>query len=251
MPEGGGRTGHLLWVMCGDCSGSWNVARTAKHLQPQRAWISKDAKLSVLKKRWEIKSWNHRMVWTGRFQPCSDQGQLQPHQAAQGPIQPDFECSRHGASTSLWEACPSVSPPLYNFFSLYLLWIFQFKTIISCLSVLALLWTAPTSPCFFLDWGLQRWMQYSRWDLSRVERGAESPPSEDSLSLSSDFFCNKKNFLIYTKFAFPLQTWSFSSWTVPRCIKISSLQSALVRSWFKLCVTQSLCQKDCGKLELR
>lgn len=50
------------------------------------------------------------------IQPCNDQGQLQADQAAQSPIQPDLECSRDGASTSLWEAYPSVSPPLYNFF---------------------------------------------------------------------------------------------------------------------------------------
>lgn len=70
---------------------------------------------------------------------------------------------------------------------------------------------------------------------SEWNRGAESPLSGDSLSLSSDFSCNKRLFLVYTNFTFPFQIWDrrscFSSWTAPGCIKISSLQSAPVRSW--------------------
>ena len=37
------------------------------------------------------------------------------------------------------------------------------------ITFVALLWTLSNSPPSFLYWGLQTWMQYSRWGLMRAE----------------------------------------------------------------------------------
>lgn len=73
-------------------------------------------------------------------------------------------------------------------------------------------------------------------------RGAESPLSGDSLSLSSDFSYNEEVFLIYTKLAFPFKPGTERTALV---LELSLGVSKTVvckqmRSWLKLCVTQVL-----------